>query len=70
MLYRMELDGEYSAAEHEAFSPISTGSSSATRMAAVPPVVSIGGDGRWRTTIGFQNPSRALASLGRINGCW
>ena len=59
---RMELDGEYSAAEHEAFfTYFDWKQFSDEEWLLCPPVVSIGGDGAMYD-IGFQNLSRALAS--------
>ena len=59
---RMELDGKYSADEHEAFfTYFDWKQFSDEEWQLCPPVVSIGGDGAMYD-IGFQNLSRVLAS--------
>lgn len=59
---RMELAGEYNAAEHEPmFQRFAWNDFSDEEWRLCPPVVSVGGDGAMYD-IGFQNLSRALAS--------
>ncbi|MCB1772219.1 MAG: ferredoxin, partial [Gammaproteobacteria bacterium] len=59
---KLELDGKYSAAEHDSFfTYFDWKQFSDEEWRLCPPVVSVGGDGAMYD-IGFQNLSRALAS--------